>query len=740
MTDPAAIQRASLALPGDGSVPDVVEIGNRYYVLADSGLADEHDQVLKHQDTFAVFDRYGDVKPVGLGEEGVYHNGTRHLSTLLLRVGDERPLLLGSTARRDNARLSVDLTNPDMQVGGHALAHSSVHIGRTTVLWDGVCHERLVVRNFALHEVDLQLVLHFGADFADIFEVRGMERQRRGRLEGPEVGDASVTLAYEGLDGVRRTTELAFDPAPEWLGARAARYRLALEPGRATDLDLAVTCRTGDERRPRGIGFEAARARATGVRETVAHAGARLSTTNELADEWLQRSMADLAMMTTETEFGPYPYAGVPWYSTVFGRDALIVGRQTLWLMPGLTRGILRYLAAFQADDEDPETDAEPGKILHEVRHGEMARTGEVPFARYYGSHDATPLFVGLAAAHLRQTGDLELARELWPHVERALGWMDGPGDPDGDGFLEYRRRTPNGLIQQGWKDSHDSVFHADGKLAQGPIALCEIQGYAYEARLGAAVMADALGLAERADALRAQAATLQQQFDEAFWLEDLGTYAMALDGEKRPTCVRTSNPGHCLASGIVAGGRAERVAETLLADASFSGWGVRTVAAGEARYNPMSYHDGSVWPHDTAMVALGLGAVGDRDGAARIFGGLFDAARHFDLMRLPELFCGFSRRDGEAPTLYPVACSPQAWASGAPFMLLEACLGLSVDAADRRVTFDRARLPLFLDQLTISDLPVGSSRVDLVLERQEQGVGVNVLSNPDDVLVTTVK
>jgi glycogen debranching enzyme len=740
VSDPAPVQRASLARPGDGAVPDVVEIGNRYYVLADSGLADDHDQVLMHQDTFGVFDRYGDIKPVGLGEEGVYHDGTRHLSTLLLRLGDERPLLLGSTARRDNARLSVDLTNPDMQVAGRALAHSSVHIGRTKVLWDGVCHERLVVRNFALHEVDLELVLHFGADFADIFEVRGMERERRGQLHPPEVAGDAVSLAYDGLDGVHRVTRLAFDPAPDWLGARAARFRLTLDAGRASTLDVAIACRSGDEPQRRGIGFEAARDRATGRREAGEHRGAALSTTNVLATEWLDRSTADLAMMTTETRYGPYPYAGVPWYSTVFGRDALFVGRQTLWLMPELTRGILRYLAAYQADHDDPETDAQPGKILHEVRHSEMARTGEVPFARYYGSHDATPLFVGLAAAHLRQTGDMALARELWPHVERALAWMDGAGDPDGDGFLEYRRRTSSGLIQQGWKDSHDSVFHADGHLAQGPIALCEIQGYAYEARLGAAAMADALGLADRADALRAQAASLQRRFDQAFWLEDLGTYAMALDGEKRPTRVRTSNPGHCLATGIVPAPHGERVAATLLDDASFSGWGVRTVAAGEARYNPMSYHDGSVWPHDTAMAAFGLGVIGDRDGAARLFGAMFDAARQFDLMRLPELFGGFSRREGEAPTLYPVACSPQAWASGAPFMMLEACLGLSVDAAARRVTFDRARLPLFLDQLRIEDLPVGPSRLDLVLERQEQGVGVNVLANPDDVLVTTVK
>jgi glycogen debranching enzyme len=445
-------------------------------------------------------------------------------------------------------------------------------------------------------------------------------------------------------------------------------------------------------------------------------------------------------MMTTQTEHGPYPYAGVPWFSTVFGRDALIVGRQMLWVQPELAKGVLTYLAAWQADEEDPANDAQPGKILHEQRRGEMAGTGEIPFGRYYGSHDATPLFAGLAADYVRYTGDVEFARSIWPHVERALAWMDGPGDPDGDGFLEYERRTPSGLIHQGWKDSHDGTFHADGSLADGPIALCEIQAYAYAARAGAAELADALELPDRATALRAQAEELRGRFEDAFWLDDLATYALALDGDKRPTRVRTSNAGHCLASGIVGPERAVRLAETLMDDASFSGWGVRTVAAGESRYNPMSYHNGSIWPHDSAMVAMGLGRYGRHDAAARIMTGLFEASQHFELMRLPELFCGFTRRDGEAPTLYPVACSPQSWASGAPFMLLQACLGLDVSARERTVRLSHARLPLFLDHLTIENLAVGEARIDLRLERHRTGVGLNVLDRSGDVEVMTIK
>ena len=711
----------------------------RYDVHAVAEQDREHDQVLKHGDSFAVFDRFGDIRPTPHGEEGIYHRGTRHLSGLVLRLGGRPPLLLGATTRSDNARISIDLTNADYGAGADEVAHNLVHVARAKVLLSGACHERLVVRSFARRPISMQLELLFDADFADIFEVRGMHRRKRGRLVATTAGASMVSLRYRGLDGLDRRTLITLSPAPADLDTAHARYDLALRDARATTIDVVVRCESGG-RPGTSLDWDAATTRARRHVDRILGPSTRVTSSNEIFNDWLDRSISDVAMLTSRTAEGPYPYAGIPWFSTPFGRDGLITALQCLWIQPQLARGVLSFLAATQASSLDPKRDAAPGKILHEMREGEMAALGEVPFGRYYGSEDATPLFVMLAAAHLRQTNDMDLQRRLLPHVERAIGWMATDGDPDGDGFLEYERSSSNGLSQQGWKDSADSIFHDDGQLAVGPVALCEVQGYAYAALVGSAELSDALGDGDRAGDLRRRAAQLRDRFDAAFWDEELGTYALALDGQKRPCRVVASNAGHALLTGIALPQRAERLAETLTAPASYSGWGIRTVAAAAARYNPMSYHNGSIWPHDNALVALGLSRYGFPEVAARILSDIFDAARHFELARLPELFCGFTRRPHEGPTRYPVACSPQAWSAGAVYMLLQAAIGLEVDAPRRQVRFRHAVLPASLDWVRIERLRVGAATVDLEVVQQPVGAVVRILRREGDLEVVSLK
>jgi glycogen debranching enzyme len=649
-------------------------------------------------------------------------------------------MFLSSTVRRDGALLTVDLTNPDLEEDGRlAVPRGTLHIQRAKFLWQGVCYERLTLRNYGLDPVRAPLALHFAADFADIFEVRGTKRPRRGHALPARVREDEVVLGYEGLDGVTRRARVQFVPPPDSLEESQAEYDVALAPGARHVVGVSLACELGGSRRQAMAWEPAAEATRTYFAGQAARA-CRIDTSNQQFDEWLGRSRADLAMMTTETRSGVYPYAGVPWFSTPFGRDGILTALECLWTDPELARGVLRYLAEHQATEYVPEQDAEPGKILHERRLGEMAALREIPFGTYYGSVDSTPLYVMLAGAFYRRTGDRAEIERLWPHVDAALRWIDESGDSDGDGFVEYQRRSRDGLANQGWKDSQDAIFHADGSGAEGPIALCEVQGYAFAARNAGADLAAILGLYERAAELERQAETLRQRFELGFWCDDIATYALALDGEKRPCRVRTSNPGHCLFTEIVAPERAGRVAAGFLDASSFSGWGLRTVAAGEARYNPMSYHNGSIWPHDNALAAYGLARYGFKDEAVRLFSALFDASVSMDLYRLPELFCGFDRTPGSSPTLYPVACSPQAWASGAVFLLLEAVLGLDIDAPGRRVRFHRPILPAFLDVVEIRNLRVGEATLDIVLRRHDQAVGIDLVRREGQVDVLVVK
>jgi glycogen debranching enzyme len=654
-----------------------------------------------------------------------------------LLINGMQPLLLGSNIRDDNTVLTVDLTNPDMFVDGKlVLAKDTLHIVRTVFLWRGAAYQRIALRNHGEPTVAVQLSLTFGSDFADLFEVRGMRREARGIEQEPVLGESDILLTYQGLDAKLRETRLHFDPKPARLSASAAAYRINLKQNEQAVTFLAATCDAPDQTPApffRGM-IRVHRELKQATRDV-----ATVTTSNQLFNEILCRSMSDLYMLMSETPQGPYPYAGTPWYSTTFGRDGIITALQMLWFDPAIARGVLRRLAFYQATANDAVADAQPGKILHEMREGEMAALHEVPFGLYYGSVDSTALFVMLAGCYVERTGDWELVSELWPAIEAALHWMDRYGDPDGDGFLEYHRATEQGLANQGWKDSNDAVFHADGRLAEGPIALAEVQGYAYAARRLAARCARHLGYAEQTTALETQAAQLAQRFEDKFWCADIGTYAIALDGAKSPCRVRTSNAGQVLFTGIANAERARAVGEMLLRPAFFSGWGIRTVATTEVRYNPMSYHNGSIWPHDNALIALGLAKYGLKHELERVFQGLFEAATYMDLRRLPELFCGFQRQRGRGPTLYPVACAPQAWASGTPFTLVQASLGLEFDPQAGEIRLHNPGLPAFLDEAILRNLRLGSSSVDLSVQRQGQGVAVQVLRSEGEVRVSAL-
>jgi glycogen debranching enzyme len=719
---------------------DAVRLEEQYSIVTETDRVTAPSRVLKHGETFGVFDAHGDIIPLEAGEHGLYHAGTRFLSRFELLFAGRRPLLLSSTISPDNTMLAADLTNPDIVKDDAVLvARGLVHLFRSRVLWNGSSVERLRVSNHALHAIEVPISMHFDADFADVFEVRGTHRPRRGSRLGNVAGPGETTLRYLGLDRLERRARIRWSRPADRSDDTSAMFSLRLEPHGVAEIDIAVECEIGSQATS-VVEYDET---LTAVR-SIAAAGQRhgcvVVSSHASFNRWARRSASDLRMMITDTPAGPYPYAGIPWFSTPFGRDGIITALEMLWAAPHVARGVLAFLAETQATEASDAQDSQPGKILHETREGEMAALGEIPFGRYYGSADSTPLFVMLAHAYFERTGDHAFIDTLWPHILAALDWMDRFGDSDQDGFIEYSRRTESGLAQQGWKDSYDSVFHSDGTLAEPPIALCEVQGYAYAAWNGAARLAAARGAEATAGQWRARAERLRARFEEAFWCEDLRTYALALDGMKRPCRVRSSNPGHCLFSGIVSPHRAPLVAESLMSDALFAGWGVRTVAAGEVRYNPMSYHNGSIWPHDNAIVAAGLARYGFTGAATRIMSAIFDLSEAVDDHRLPELICGFHRREGEFPTLYPVACAPQAWAAGAVFLLLQACLGLHVDAQARRVSMRLSVLPETIDWLRLSNLRVGDASVDLLLTRHANDVGVAVLRRDGEIEIVAVK
>ncbi|MBU9143022.1 amylo-alpha-1,6-glucosidase [Burkholderia multivorans] len=701
--------------------------------------ARNNQYVLKSGDAFVVSDALGDI---GGHDDGLFVDDMRVLSTWRLTFGGRAPSLLSGATSADNASFTAHLTNrPLPPLGGRETPEGVIHIERMRVLEGDVLYEALTLTNYGATEAEVPLSLSFAADFKDMFEVRGTPRPKRGTIAEPCVAEGAVRMRYDGLDGVERNVTVHFSPAPDALSVDRADYTLTIAAQACVSIYLTVAATVGE--RPSeapGCGRVALRTALVGVhramrarRETMA----RVRTGNPLFDAWLDRSLADLGLLTTQLDTGPYPYAGIPWFSTPFGRDAIITSLQMLWLQPSLARGVLRFLAAHQAHETSAFRDAEPGKIMHEFRRSEMAATGEVPFALYYGGVDTTPLFIVLAGAYAERTGDDALIDELWPALESAARWVIDKCDRNPYGLLDYQRTSERGLANQGWKDSHDSVFHADGRFPDGPIALVEVQAYACAALDAMAACSRRRGHSADATRYALRAKTLREQVEALFWMPESGFYGIALDGHGDLCRVLASNAGHLLAFGLPEHARGAAVAGVLGSTLFQTGWGVRTLAAGQPRFNPMAYHNGSVWPHDNALIARGLARYGDKTAAVNLLGALFEAAVSFE-MRLPELFCGFPRRRGEPPTAYPVACLPQAWAAGAPFMMLQACLGVSIDAARLEVRVERPALPEGVSWLRIDDLRVGDESVSLTFRRVD-GQVVAAASEPGRVNVVAV-
>jgi glycogen debranching enzyme len=625
--------------------------------------------------TFCVRDERGDIDG-RVAAAGFFAADTRFLSRLLLTVDGARPELVSHVE-----------TAPHL--GSFELRAGDLALRRGVFVGPGI-EERIRVENEGAQRVEATVALELAADFADIFAVKRVEDLGAPGDELDPVhahcsSPAPGTVAFADDEFPARTVVHLLPAAPDG-GCATPTYRLALDPGGSWELLVTVQPLLADE--PELPAQEFRRALA-GAREEVTdslaawhRAAPRASSGRpELARTW-DRSIEDLAALRMRWPgAGMIPAAGLPWFMTVFGRDTLITSLQTLVLGPELAASALRVLAATQATEDGPELDAEPGKIVHEIRRGKTAHAWT---ERYYGSVDSTPLFLVLLSEVWRWTRDDALVRELEQPARRALAWIDGPGDRDGDGFVEYSRRASHGIDNQSWKDSHVSMVFRDGSHARPPIAPVEVQGYVYDAKLRTAELArEVWDDAAAAERLEAEAAALRERFDAAFWLPERGFYALALDREKRPLDALASNMGHLLWSGIVPSERVADVAEALTTPPLWSGWGIRTLAADEAAFDPLEYHNGTVWPHDNSLAAAGLARAGRPREAELVVRAVLESAAAFD-HRLPELFAGFARVDGEPPAEFPTAARPQAWAAGAPLLLVQALLGVEPDPASR--------------------------------------------------------
>ena len=681
--------------------------------------------VIKDGPIFLLTNPDGNI-PVGNGHGlGLYYRDCRFLNGYEMLIADAQPQPLVGTATA-GFKAVIELTNPDFETKDRGTVQKE-SIG---IKWErmidserSALRDVIILQSFAMAPLELGLTLHFSAGFEDMFAVRSLLTERPGKLNPPCWEEFILFFSYDGADGIYRGVNIRFSPSPDKRAGPKAHYNISLQPGEARELLISlivVESKDKEEIQPRPREqpdlkrIEALLHRSSDdwlKRQTI------VESDSLALNRLVIRSFRDLRMLRNTMAGREYFDAGIPWFVTLFGRDSLITAIQALAYDPTIAENILRLLAHFQATEVDEWRDEQPGKIIHELRVGELANLGEVPHAHYYGTVDATPLFLILMGMHARWTGRLDVFQDLRENVERALRWIDKYGDLTGDGFVQYESKSEHGLVNQGWKDSGDAIIDENGDLAKPPIALVEVQGYVYRAKRLTADLYRRAGDADTAARLEREAEDLRARFNDAFWLSDGECYALALEAGGRPVAVIASNPGQALWTGIADREKASKTAERLMQSDIYSGWGIRTLSEKERRYNPVGYHLGTVWPHDNSIIAAGFRRYGLDQAARQVMKGIFEAATYFPNYRLPELFSGFSRQDYEVPVRYPVACHPQAWAAGAVPFMVETALGLVPDAFSKRLRIVRPSLPDFVHHLELRGLRVGDASADLRFE-----------------------
>ncbi|HEV3041069.1 MAG TPA: glycogen debranching N-terminal domain-containing protein [Candidatus Angelobacter sp.] len=690
--------------------------------------------------TFLSTNPSGDIMPPGAPDVGFFHDDTRFLSRLELRInGHPTGLLSSSTEQTFLSQIELTTGRSTLR-DTYEIPENTIHIRREQLLCSGIFYDYLTFENFNFHELELIIELEYEADYVDVFQVRGVARERMGQYYKPLSHRDSLIFYYRGLDDLVRETAIHFSPHPEQVEVATARWKMKLPPFKRFQLQTTITPFVANERvRSLRADFgHSLRSRREAISKWEAYS-TQFESSNRIFDQLLKACVGDFHALQIPDGKEHIIGAGIPWFATMFGRDSIIAAFQSLLLNPQLASETLRVLARYQGKEENDWRDEQPGKILHEFREGEMTNAGEMPFSPYYGSVDATPLWLVLLSETFNWTADEQLVKDMLPHARRALQWIDQYGDLDGDGFVEYLRRSPKGLTNQGWKDSWDANVHGDGEVAKPPLALCEVQGYVYEAKYRMASLLRSFGDTATADKLKKDAAELAKRFEKAYWMPQKGFYAMALDREKRQLQVISSNPGHLLFTRMLPLERARAVTQRLIQPDMFSGWGLRTMSRDERPFNPLSYHRGSVWPHDNSIAAHGMALYEFREASLQVFTGLFQAALNFRDYRLPELFCGIQRGEHDRPVQYPVSCWPQAWASGAVFLLLTSVLGIRPSAQRKEINVVNPTLPWWLDYLHIRNLRIGKSRVGLDFTRHGDRTFCNVVDIEGEKLLVNI-